>query len=128
MTVSDAASALENKNLKYRTVGEGETVTSQVPAAASAVPGGSTVVLYLGDAVPEESGTVPNVVGLTYETAKSRLEEAGFFMRASGVSTYYSNTTTAVSQSVEGGTTAATGTVIDVQFSNIVEDGAVDVG
>ena len=49
-------------------------------------------------------------------------------MRASGVSTYYSNTTTAVSQSVEGGATAATGTVIDVQFSNIVEDGAVDVG
>ena len=128
MTVSDAAAALENKNLKYRTVGEGETVTSQVPAAASAVPGGSTVVLYLGDAAPEESGTVPNVVGLTYETAKTRLEEAGFFMRASGVSTYYTNTTTAVSQSVEGGTTAATGTVIDVQFSNIVEDGAVTIG
>ena len=126
MTVADAASALEKKNLKYRTVGEGDTVTSQVPAAASAVPGGSTVVLYLGDAVPEESGTVPNVVGLSYEAARNKLEEAGFFMRASGVSTYYSNTTTASSQSVEGGTAAAIGTVVDVQFSNLVEDGAVD--
>ena len=114
-------------NLKYRTVGEGDTVTSQVPAAASAVPGGSTVILYLGDAAPEESGTVPSVVGLSYAAAREKLESAGFFMRASGVSTYYSNTTTAGSQSVEAGSTAAIGTVVDVQFSNVVEDGAVDL-
>ena len=127
MTVADAASSLSAKNLKYRTVGEGDTVTSQVPAAASAVPGGSTVILYLGDAVPEESGTVPNVVGLSYAAAREKLESSGFFMRASGVSTYYSNTTTAGSQSVEAGSTAAIGTVVDVQFSNVVEDGAVDL-
>ena len=127
MTVADAASSLSAKNLKYRTVGEGDTVTSQVPAAASAVPGGSTVILYLGDAIPEESGTVPNVVGLSYAAAREKLEAAGFFMRASGVSTYYSNTTTAGGQSVEAGSTAAIGTVVDVQFSNVVEDGAVDL-
>ncbi|MGI5962808.1 MAG: penicillin-binding transpeptidase domain-containing protein [Lawsonibacter sp.] len=128
MTVDDAASALEKKNLKYRTVGEGDTVTSQLPAANSSVPGGSTVVLYLGDATPEESGTVPNVVGLNYESAKKKLEEAGFFMRASGVSTYYGNTTTASGQSIESGAVAALGTVVDVQFANMVEDGWVDAG
>ena len=41
-------------------------------------------------------------------------------------SVYYSNTTTASDQSILGGETAAMGTVVDVQFSNIVEDGAVD--
>ena len=128
MTVTDAASALEKKNLKYRTVGEGETVTSQVPAASSAVPGGSTVILYLGDSAPEESGEVPNVVGLSYESAKKKLEEAGFFMRASGVSTYYGNTTTASGQEIEAGSVAAIGTVVDVQFSNVIEDGAVNTG
>ena len=126
-TVDDAASALKDKNLKYRTVGEGDTVTSQIPAAASAVPGGSTVILYLGDAVPEETGTVPNVVGLGYESAKKKLEEAGFFMRATGTSTYYGNASTAESQSVESGTVAAIGTVVDVQFANTVEDGSVAV-
>ena len=126
MTVADAKKALDKKNLKYRTVGEGESITAQLPAAGASVPGGSTVVLYLGDAVPEESGTVPDVVGMSYEGAKKRLEEAGFFMRASGVSVYYSNTTTASDQSILGGETAAMGTVVDVQFSNIVEDGAVD--
>ena len=125
-TVADAKADLDKKKLKYRTVGEGETVTAQLPAAGASVPGGSTVVLYLGDAVPEESGTVPDVVGMSYEGAKKRLEEAGFFMRASGVSVYYSNTTTASDQSIPGGETAAMGTVVDVQFSNIVEDGAVD--
>ncbi len=126
-TVDEAASTLKSRNLDYRTVGEGETVARQVPAAGASVPGGSTVVLYLGDAVPEESGVVPNVTGLSYEAAKSRLESAGFFMRAGGVSVYYSNSTTADSQSIPGGQQAAVGTVVDVQFFNVVEDGAVEL-
>ena len=84
------------------------------------------MILYLGDAQPEESGTVPNITGLSYEAAKTRLEEAGFFMRATGTTVYYSNTSTAQSQSIEGGTVAAIGTVVDVQFFNVVEDGVVD--
>ena len=127
-TVSDAAKALSDKNLKYRVVGEGDAVTYQVPASGAAVPGGSTVVLYLGGAVPEENGTVPDVVGLGYETAKKKIEEAGFFMRASGASTYYGNSTTAEGQSVAAGESLTTGTVIDVQFSNMVEDGPVNAG
>ena len=71
---------------------------------------------------------MPNVVGLSYESAKKKLEEAGFFMRASGVSTYYGNTTTASGQEIEAGSVAAIGTVVDVQFSNVIEDGAVNTG
>ena len=85
------------------------------------------MILYLGDTKPAETGTVPDVTGLSYEAAKTRLENAGFFMRAAGVSTYYTNTTTADSQSIPGGETAAIGTVVDVQFFNMVEDGAVAV-
>ena len=122
-TVADAETKLSNKGLSYRTIGEGDVVTSQVPAANSAVPGGSTVILYLGGAAPEETGTVPNVVGQSYEAAKNALEAAGFFMRATGTSTFYTNSSRAQSQSVAGGETAAIGTVIDVQFSTVVEDG-----
>ena len=122
-TVADAETRLSGKGLNYRTIGEGDVVTSQVPAANSAVPGGSTVILYLGGAAPEETGTVPNVVGQSYEAAKNALESAGFFMRATGTSTFYTNSSRAQSQSVAGGETAAIGTVIDVQFSTVVEDG-----
>ena len=123
MTVDAAESTLRKKGLSSRTVGEGDTVTAQIPASGASVPGGSKVILYLGSAAPEETGTVPNVVGLGYESAKKRLEDSGFFMRASGVSTYYGNSTTASGQSVASGETAPIGTVIEVQFSNVVEDG-----
>ena len=81
------------------------------------------MILYLGGALPEETSTVPNVVGMSYEAAKNALESAGFFMRASGTSTFYTNSSRAQSQSVGEGETAAVGTVIDVQFSTVVEDG-----
>jgi len=126
-TVSAAQTDLGKKGLKYRTIGEGDTVSRQVPAAGAQVPRGSTVILYLGDAAPEETGTVPNITGLTYEAARSKLENAGFFMRASGVSVYYGNSTTAESQSIPGGQEAAIGTVVDVSFFNVVEDGSVGV-
>ena len=121
-SLSQAEKTLKENNLKFRTIGSGDTVSRQIPAARTNIPGGSTVILYLGDAVPEESGAVPDVTGMTYEGAKNALEKAGFFMRASGVSTYYSNSTTAERQSVAGGYVAAIGTVIDVRFYNVVED------
>ena len=127
IAVKDAQNALSKKNLKSRTVGEGATVVTQIPAPQAKVPGGSTVILYLGDAVPEESGTIPNVVGMSYEQAKNTLEAAGFFMRSGGVSVYYSNSTIAQSQNVAPDTTAAIGTVVDVSFTNMVEDGWVSI-
>lgn len=122
-SLADAKKDLEGKNLKFRTIGEGDTVSRQVPAASTSIPGGSTVILYLGDAAPESGAEVPDVTGMTYDKAKNTLEKAGFFMRASGVSTYYSNSTTAERQSVAGGDVAAIGTVVDVRFFNVVEDG-----
>ena len=122
-TVTEAKAALSEKTLNCRTIGTGDTVSRQIPGAGTKIPGGSTVILYLGDAVPEETGTVPNVTGMTYEAAKQALEREGFFMRASGTSVYYSNSTTADGQSIKGGETAAIGTVIDVRFFNKVDDG-----
>lgn len=123
VSVANAATSLEKKNLKYRTVGTGDVVTSQVPAANAAVPGGSTVILYLGDAVPEETTTVPNVVGMSYEGAKNALEAQGLFMQAAGGSTFYSESSKAQSQSVAAGECVATGTIVEVQFSTPVDDG-----
>ena len=123
VSVANAATSLEKKNLKYRTVGTGDVITSQVPAANAAVPGGSTVILYLGDAAPEETTTVPNVVGMSYEGAKKALEAQGLFMQAAGGSTFYSESSKAQSQSVAAGESVATGTIVEVQFSTPVDDG-----
>ena len=39
-TVDEAEDKLADKGLKYRTIGEGETVTTQIPASGASVPGG----------------------------------------------------------------------------------------
>lgn len=127
LSLADATAALEKKNLSCRTVGSGDTVTAQVPVQGTAIPGGSTVILYMGEE-PSDTGTVPDVSGLGYDAAKKKLEAAGFFMRASGSSSYGS-TTKAQSQSVAGGEVAAMGTVVDVQFSTPdVDDGYIYTG
>ncbi len=120
--VPKAEDDLSRQNFRFRAVGEGDTVTRQIPAAGTSIPGGSTVILYLGGAQPEASVPVPDVNGMTYENAKSALEGAGLFMRASGASVYYGNTTTAEYQSVAAGETVAVGTVVDVKFFNLAED------
>ena len=123
LNLTKAEDDLSRANLRFRTIGEGSTISRQIPAAGTRIPGGSTVILYLGDAAPESSNTVPNVTGMTYEDAKDALEKAGFFMKASGASVYYGNTTTAEHQSISGGETAATGSIVEVRFFNMVEDG-----
>ncbi len=82
------------------------------------------MILYLGGAEPEETGTVPDVMGMSLSGPHKRLESAGFFMRAAGAATYLGSSSTAQGQSVAGGETAAIGTVVDVTFSTPqVEDG-----
>ena len=117
-TVRDAAEVCLNKHLNYRTVGEGDVVKRQVPGQYTVIPGGTTMVLYLGDEVPPKEGTIPNVVGLSYEAAKKQLDNAGFLMKAGGVSKYYGNTTIATAQSIPAGEAAKTGTTVKVDFTN----------
>lgn len=121
LALSDAIAILENKNLNYRTVGEGDTVSSQVPARNAVISGNSTVILYLGDAVPETASTVPNIYGLSYNDAKYLLEERGLFL---STSTYVDAFCTVTSQSIPAGDITELGTVIEVTFTTIeVEDG-----
>ena len=77
MTPADAEAALEKKGLDSRTVGEGETVTAQVPAAGSVIPGESTVILYLGGAEPEEKSGELTSPPFTLNLRNRTLEKNG---------------------------------------------------
>ncbi len=126
LTVEEAAIALEAKHLTYRTVGEGDVITSQVPARGAVVSGNSTIILYLGDATPDSVATVPNLTGLTYDQAKETLEKRGLFLSSD---TYLNSTSTIEGQSISAGETVILGTVIKADFSTIaVEDGYVLTG
>lgn len=117
-----AMGRLQGQGLGIRTVGTGQTVVKQVPSAGVSVPGGSTIVLYLGDEAPPEQVETPSVVGLTPTEAKTKLEDAGLLMRASGAADYTDSSVKAITQSIEAGTAVSPGTIVGVQFANSVVD------
>lgn len=123
LSLEDGIAILQSKNLNYRTVGEGSSISAQVPARNAVISGTSTVILYLGDAVPEANSNVPNLYGLKYADAKAVLEERGLFLSTSA---YVDSSSTVTSQSIPAGTIAELGTVIELSFTTIhVDDGYV---
>ena len=121
-TLADATAALKKNNLTLRTVGDGDTVTGQIPAQGASIPGGSEVVLYMGEQAPTDQVQVPNVVGLTLAQAQKKMTEAGLYLKASGASGY--STSTAYEQEVAADTSVDRGTAIEVRFTDSAASGA----
>lgn len=118
LSLDEAKGVLEKKGFGFRTVGDGETVTDQIPAYGATVPSGVKVVLYMGGKKPAESVTVPSVIGMTAEKANATLTNYGLYLKAMGASGYYSSATVATRQSVAAGSKVERGTVVEVQFSD----------
>ena len=121
-TLDEAKAALKARNLTLRTVGDGDTVTGQIPTAGASIPGGSAVVLYMGTDVPADTVTVPDLTGKSPSAVESALSALGLYVRATGV-TSYSGSTTAASQSFPEGAEVSRGTVVEVRF---VDDAITD--
>ncbi len=123
LPLSEAERLLAKVGLTYRTVGDGTVVTDQIPAIGATVPGGSEIILYLGEAKSEKTVTVPKVIGKTPKAAQEALTQAGLYMKATGVSDYDSSSTVAGSQSIPAGTQVPLGTVVEVRFAdNTIQD------
>ena len=118
-----AKGALQNQGFECRTVGTGNIVTHQVPAAGAYIPGGSEVVLYLGEEAPPEQVEVPDLSGLSPTAAKVKLEGQGLFMKASGVVDYTDPNVVMAAQTLSAGTMVSPGTVVEVRFVSSIEYG-----
>ena len=118
MTAAEAAEALKDTGLTYRTVGDGELVTDQVPAQSAVIPSGSEIILYFGVQSDDGEVTVPDVVGKNAEEANQLLTQAGIYMKIIGA-TGESGTISAVGQEPEAGETVERGAVVEVEFSDL---------
>ena len=112
-SLEQAKAQLAEQGLSVRIVGEGDTVSGQLPAANAVVDAGTEIVLYAGSPVPTDSVTVPDLSGLTVEQARARLAEQGLFIRSTG-STNSSASVIVSKQGTEAGSQVAAGTVITV--------------
>jgi stage V sporulation protein D (sporulation-specific penicillin-binding protein) len=111
LSLEEAMAKLDDKGLGYRIFGNGETVTDQLPASGSVIPGTADVIIYLGAPKPTEDIAVPNIYGMTEAQAKEALEERCLFLRSSGAAGG-----TVSNQSIAAGVSVAPGTVVTATF------------
>ena len=116
-TESEAAKQLAEASLTYEVVGEGDTVTGQIPAAGAKLPGESEVILYMGEETPTEMVAVPNFTGMTISQAHQAAANAGPYVLARGADDDGSYVT-ATDQDVAAGTQVVPGTTIRVDFTD----------
>ena len=116
-TRKNAENALKALGLTARVIGDGETVTGQIPAAGETVSGDSQVLLYCGETPEAEDVTVPNFLGMDRMKAAQAAQDAGLNLLILG-NTDISPEVTAAEQSVPPGMKVPRGTTIRVQFLN----------
>ncbi len=117
MTASAAGAELQKSSLEYRTVGSGDTVTGQIPAGGTQIPGKSTVILYMGEQAPTELVEVPALTGLTPMQVNEALTNAGLYLMSRGT-TSQAGTVFANSQDIEPGTMVPRGSMVTVTFAD----------
>lgn len=119
-----AEAALSQSGLSYRIVGDGTTVTDQVPANGVKIPATGTIILYMGENKPTESVTVPDLVGLSPSECRERLSELGLYMKRKGVATSQTiEGTAATKQNPVAGSEVSIGSVITIDFQNSTDIG-----
>ena len=117
MTVKEAEKILKENGLSLRTAGEGETITGQIPAAGESVPGGSQVLVYLGEDVQQELVTVPDFHGMNRQQASDAAVQLGLYILVTG-NPEMSQCVTVTSQDIAPGTQVQSGTTIRLEFAD----------
>ena len=114
-STEEATEALEAKGLTVRVIGEGSTVTGQIPSGAKSAPKSSTVVITTESDGEVPMTTVPDLVGRSPTGVASAVRDRNLNIRYSGTG-YESSSGMAKSQDIPAGSLVEQGTVVTVEF------------
>ena len=117
LTRKQTEKVLKEKGLGCLFIGEGDTVTGQIPASGQILPGGSQVLAYLGEPVPEQKVSVPDFTGLNRQQAADLAGRLGLHILVTG-NQEISQHVVAVQQDIQKDTAVAVGTTIRLRFSD----------
>jgi len=117
MTVKDAEKWLKEQTLTARTVGTGENVIGQLPAAGQKVPGGSQVLLYLEENPPKETVAVPDFLGMNRQQASDTAGKLGLYILVTG-NGEISPAVVVTDQEVAAETQVPVGTTLTLRFTD----------
>lgn len=121
---------LKAQDFEYEVIvkGDGEYVTNQVPRPSTVIDRTNKIItLYTGDAVEEQSVTVPNLVGKGAFAANQMLINAKLNICIEGTDNYMSGAgAVVIEQSIPAGTKVSVGTVVTVTFRYLDPDEYLD--
>lgn len=115
-SVASAKAELESSSLKYKVIGDGDTVVRQSPIFSSKIPTGATVVLYT-EKGERSTVKVPDFKGLSVSEANKLASENDLNIEISGLNIKDSQVV-AYRQSIEADSECEAGSVITVTFKN----------
>ena len=118
LTQKEAEKALKALGLSACFSGSAETVTAQIPAAGSAVPIGSQVLLYLGEEAPDTAVQVPDFSKMNRQQAADAADKAGVYIRCTGNPDADTNVVV-TAQDRPAGDSVPRGSTITLQFADI---------
>ncbi len=117
MTAKEAEKNLKELGLTLESIGDGQTITGQIPAAGQVISGGSQALAYLGEAVPQEQVEVPDFIGMNRQQASDTAGRLGLYILVTGNDTV-STQVTVTAQYTAVGTLVPKGTTIRLEFAD----------
>ena len=117
MTAKDAQTLLKKEGLTAAISGSGETVTGQIPSPGQTVPGGSQVLLFLGQTPEPETVKVPDFYGMNRQQASDAAGALGLYILVTG-NDEISTGVTVTAQNVAKDTEVPAGTTITLVFAD----------
>jgi len=117
LTEAEAARKLKELGLIPEFLGVGETVASQIPSPGQRIPGGSEVLLYLGERAEERTAAVPDFTGMHRQQAAEAAGKLGLYLLVTGNGDLSPNVTV-TAQSIPEDTQVPVGTTITLEFTD----------
>lgn len=117
LTGKDAESKLKRIGLSAKFTGNGEYVTGQLPEPGKTVPGGSQVLLYLGQAPEQTTVNLPDFSGMNRAQASDAAGSLGLYVLVTGNNGLSPNVTV-TGQSPQANTPVSPGTTVTLTFTD----------
>lgn len=117
----DSVAAIKKLGVKYEIVGDGDTVTGQIPSSGSKMTNiNGKIILYTGGATNTKYVTVPKMVNMTAANAIKELNARGLNVLIEGATNYDEGVgAVVIEQSHDAGTIIQYGAVVTIYCKHL---------
>lgn len=113
LDLPEAANLLKDAGLRYRTIGQGNVITNQLPAAGMEIAAETEIILYFDAEISPEKEKMPDLTGMDLDRARDTLSYYGLYLTTRSSVTDPARQIIS-SQSLPTGTELPHGTIVEV--------------